>query len=121
MAPGYTITTETRGDVEIFILREADIASAAIAPACGNNCSMLQVDAPVLKLGAFEEFRTRPTSYGIPILFPFPKRLRDVEPYTCPTDGVNLHARGIESNLIVLQPRETRHFLVSIATHRAGS
>jgi aldose 1-epimerase len=77
MSPRYTVTAETRGEVEIFILREAEIASAAIAPPWGNNCFMLQVPEPVLESVAFEEFRARPTSYGIPILFPFPNRLRD--------------------------------------------
>jgi aldose 1-epimerase len=52
---------------------------------------------------------------------PAPRQAICVEPYTCPTDGLNLHERGIESNRIVLQPGETRHFLVSIATHRTGS
>jgi aldose 1-epimerase len=50
-----------------------------------------------------------------------PRQAICIEPYTCPTDGLNLQERGIESNLIVLQPGETRHFLVSIATHRTGS
>jgi aldose 1-epimerase len=31
----------------------------------------------VLEPVAFEEFRQKPTSYGIPILFPFPNRIRD--------------------------------------------
>src|SRR5438270_13430157 len=77
MAQRYTVAAETRGEVEIFILREAEIASAAIAPAWGHNCFMLQVHEPVLESVAFEEFRARPTSYGIPILFPFPNRPRD--------------------------------------------
>ena len=77
MSPRYTVTAETRGEVEIFVLREADVASAAVAPAWGNNCFMLQVDEAVLEAVAFEEFQARPTSYGIPILFPFPNRLRD--------------------------------------------
>jgi len=77
MSPRYTVTAETRGEVEIFVLREADVASAAVAPAWGNNCFMLQVYQPVLEAVAFEEFQARPTSYGIPILFPFPNRLRD--------------------------------------------
>jgi aldose 1-epimerase len=63
--------------VEVFVLREADIAAAAIAPAWGNNCFMLQVHEPVLETVAFAAFQARPTSYGIPILFPFPNRLRD--------------------------------------------
>ena len=77
MSPRYTVTAETRGEVEIFVLREADIASAAVAPAWGNNCFMLQVYEAVLEAVAFEEFQAHPTSYGIPILFPFPNRLRD--------------------------------------------
>src|SRR2546421_12688558 len=77
MASSYTVTVEARGEVEIFTLCEAEIASAAIAPAWGNNCFMLQVHEPVLESVAFEEFSARPTSYGIPILFPFPNRLRD--------------------------------------------
>src|SRR5215510_5801766 len=77
MAPRYSVAAETHGEVEIFILREAEIASAAIVPAWGNNCFMLQMYEPVQESDAFEEFRTRPTSYGIPILFPFPNRLRD--------------------------------------------
>lgn len=76
MASRYIVTAETRGEVEVFILREAEIASAAVVPAWGNNCFMLQVYAPVLETVAFEEFQERPTSYGIPILFPFPNRLR---------------------------------------------
>jgi aldose 1-epimerase len=63
--------------VEIFVLREADVASAAVAPAWGNNCFMFQVYEAVLEAVAFEECQARPTSYGIPILFPFPNRLRD--------------------------------------------
>ena len=77
MSPSYTVIAETRGEVEIFSLHEAGIASAAIAPAWGNNCFLLQVHEPVLESVAFEAFRARPTSYGIPILFPFPNRLRD--------------------------------------------
>jgi len=77
MSPSYTVIAETRGEVEIFSLHEAEIASAAIAPAWGNNCFLLQVHEPVLESVAFEAFRARPTSYGIPILFPFPNHLRD--------------------------------------------
>ena len=77
MAQRYTVTTETRGEVEIFTLHDAESASAAIAPAWGNSCFALQVHEPVLEPVPFEELRQRPTSYGIPILFPFPNRLRD--------------------------------------------
>ena len=53
MAPRYTVTAERRGEVEIFLLCEAEVASAAIAPAWGNNCFMLQVYEPVLESVAF--------------------------------------------------------------------
>jgi aldose 1-epimerase len=49
---------------------------------------------------------------------PAPRQAICIEPYTCPTDGLNLQERGIESNRVVLQPGETRHFLISVATHR---
>jgi aldose 1-epimerase len=49
---------------------------------------------------------------------PAPRQAICIEPYTCPTDGLNLQERGIESNLVVLQPGETRHFLISVATRR---
>jgi aldose 1-epimerase len=52
---------------------------------------------------------------------PAPRQAICVEPYTCPTDGLNLQERGVESNLIVLPSGETRHFLVSIVTHKSGS
>ena len=77
MSQHYTVTAEVRGEVGIFTLREAGGASAAIAPAWGNTCFALQVHEPVLEPVPFEELRQRPTSYGIPILFPFPNRLRD--------------------------------------------
>ncbi len=95
MSQRYTVTAETRGEAEIFTLREAEIASAALAPAWGNNCFMLQVHEPVLEAVAFEEFRSRPTSYGIPILFPFPNRLRDgVLIFRRQRYGLNPHRHG---------------------------
>jgi hypothetical protein len=36
MLPGDTVVVETRGEVEIFILREADIASAAYCTGLGE-------------------------------------------------------------------------------------
>jgi aldose 1-epimerase len=49
---------------------------------------------------------------------PAPRQALCIEPYTCPTDGFNLQQRGIESNLIVLQPGESRRFDIWIATGR---
>lgn len=61
------------------MLREGDTAEAEVAPGWGNNCSFLRMQTPILEPVSFEEFRQRPTSYGIPLLFPFPNRIRDGE------------------------------------------
>ena len=36
MSQRYTVTAEMRGEVAIFTLREAETASAALAPDCGE-------------------------------------------------------------------------------------
>jgi len=76
MAQRYTITTARRDTAEIFTLRDAELA-AEIAPAWGNNCFVFQGECPILEPVEFAAMQARPTSYGIPILFPFPNRLRD--------------------------------------------
>lgn len=73
----YSVETETRDGVEIFSLRQGDGVWAEVAPGLGNNCFTFHAGQPVLEPVAFEEFVARPTSYGIPILFPFPNRIRD--------------------------------------------
>jgi len=79
MSDMYAVTSETREGVEVFSLREAERARADIAPALGNNCFAFRTAAAehVLEPISFAEFQQRPTSYGIPILFPFPNRIRD--------------------------------------------
>jgi aldose 1-epimerase len=77
MTNPYSVTSETREGVEVFSLREADRAHAEIAPALGNNLFAFRTREQVLEIISFAEFRQRPTSYGIPILFPFPNRIRD--------------------------------------------
>ena len=52
-------------------------AVAEIAPALGNNCFSFVTDLPVLEPVAFADFIAKPTSYGIPIMVPFPNRIRD--------------------------------------------
>jgi len=77
MSGKYSITSEIRQGVEIFSLAETSGAIARIAPQLGNNCFSFRVEHPVLETVAFEEFIKRPTSFGIPLLFPFPNRIRD--------------------------------------------
>lgn len=77
MAPSYAMTSEARDGVEIITLHQDDLASVAIVPAWGNNCFLFQVPEPILESVPFATFRQRPTSYGIPVLFPFPNRLEN--------------------------------------------
>jgi aldose 1-epimerase len=77
MSQVYQIERAICSTVEVFSLREGDRASAQVACELGNNCFSFRVREPVLEMVSFEEFLERPTSYGIPLLFPFPNRLRD--------------------------------------------
>ena len=79
MTQKYSVSSETRGEVEVISLSEADQAYTEVAPALGNNCFLFRTQEPILEPVPFEQFRERPTSYGIPILFPFPNRIRDGE------------------------------------------
>ncbi|MBD3181767.1 aldose 1-epimerase [Candidatus Poribacteria bacterium] len=40
------------------------------------------------------------------------------EPYTCPTDAVNLHAKGIDAGLIILKPGESFNGKVRVILNR---
>ena len=73
----YSVTSEIREGVEVYSLRCRQRARARIAPALGNNCFAFRTAGHVLEPVSFSDFRQRPTSYGIPILFPFPNRIRD--------------------------------------------
>jgi aldose 1-epimerase len=77
MAQRYSVNSEVVGATEIFCLSEDDQIRVQVAPAWGNNCFAFCLPEPVLEPVDFEELRQRPASYGIPILFPFPNRLRD--------------------------------------------
>lgn len=77
MTQSYAVGSQVRDGVEVFTLSGEGGARAEIAPGLGNNCFAFQAGAHVLEPIPFEEFRKKPTSYGIPILFPFPNRIRD--------------------------------------------
>lgn len=77
MSGKYGIKSEIRQGVEVFSLVENQRALAQVAPSLGNNCFSFKVGEPVLEPVDFEEFASRPTSFGLPILFPFPNRIRD--------------------------------------------
>ncbi len=84
MLQRYSVQSAIRDGVEVFTLRETGTVYAEVVPTWGNNCFAFHAQQPILEPVPFEEFHPRPTSYGIPILFPFPNRIRD---------GV-LHFRG---------------------------
>ena len=77
MARRYTATSELRDGAEVFTLADAGAAAAEIAPSLGNNCFSFRTDSPVLEEVSFADFLRRPTSYGVPVLFPFPNRIHD--------------------------------------------
>lgn len=73
----YAVVSEMREGIETFKLQESDYAFAEIAPRFGNNCFAFCAPEPILEPISFDQFIKRPTSYGIPLLFPFPNRIRD--------------------------------------------
>lgn len=77
MAQKYMVVSEDHQGTEIITLREGDHAFAKIAPGLGNNCFEFQTTEPVLEAITLDQFFAKPTSYGIPLLFPFPNRIRD--------------------------------------------
>lgn len=76
MSQACSVTTDTRDGVEIVTIRDG-ATYAEIAPSLGNNCFSFVAGVPVLEPVAFDEFLKKPTSYGIPIMVPFPNRIRD--------------------------------------------
>ncbi|MEO8358387.1 MAG: aldose 1-epimerase [Vicinamibacteria bacterium] len=77
MEPRYVVHTVFREGVEFFLLEDGTRAAAASAPSLGNNLFLYSAGLPVLEPIAFADFLKKPTSFGIPLLFPFPNRLRD--------------------------------------------
>ena len=78
MPPLYAVQAEVRDDVEVYSLFEEGRARVEIAPALGNSCFLFECDRlPVLEPVAWDDFRKKATSFGIPILFPFANRIRD--------------------------------------------
>jgi aldose 1-epimerase len=75
----FSVISEVRDGVKVYTLAEAGRARACVAPALGHNCFVFETERPVLEPVAWEDFIKKPTSYGIPVLFPFPNRIRNQE------------------------------------------
>lgn len=73
----YAVETKDVDGVVVYELRQSNGVVARIAPALGNNCFSFEAGGERLDLPPFDEFLKKPTSHGMPILFPFPNRLRD--------------------------------------------
>lgn len=77
MEQKYLVHSENHQGTEIIVLREGKRAQAKVAPSLGNNCFEFRTSEPVLENISLDQFLAKPTSYGIPVLFPFPNRIRD--------------------------------------------
>ena len=76
----YSAAWETLAGVEIAVLRDTEAeAEVRVAPALGNTCVGFRLgDWRVLDEPPNEtELREHAGSYGIPVLFPWPNRVRD--------------------------------------------
>jgi aldose 1-epimerase len=74
----HAVETEKRAAVEIVRLRAPGGTVAEIVPAWGGSCIAFRAAGhSVLEPVSLDEIAQKPTSYGIPILFPFPNRIRD--------------------------------------------
>ena len=84
----YSVGIKTIDGFQVYILQEGQKAVAEIAPVLGNNCYAFRVAAAgsgpdggngLSLIDAPPDLRTlqeHPDIYGIPILFPFPNRIR---------------------------------------------
>src|SRR5882757_7664608 len=74
----YDVENDRHGDAEIVRLRAPGATTAEIVPAWGGSAFSFRVGATsVLENISLAEIAKKPTSYGVPILFPFPNRIRD--------------------------------------------
>src|SRR5262249_16420228 len=77
MSSQYSIEAENYEGTTIYSLKNAGTSSARIVPEWGNSCFEFKTKLSVLEEIPFSEFCKRPRSYGIPILFPYPNRIKD--------------------------------------------
>lgn len=78
MSHGYSVRSEMREGVEIFVLANDGKAEAEVAPALGNNCFVFRTSkVALLEPVSFGDFLKKPTGYGIPLLFPYPNRVSE--------------------------------------------
>ena len=77
MSTGFNVRMEDRNKILLYHLESSDGTTATVVPQFGNNCFSFEVGEPILEPIGFDAFVAKPTSFGIPLLFPFPNRIRD--------------------------------------------
>ena len=77
MEQRYSVERTRRDGVDAFLLAEGPHARAVVVPELGANCLSFETGTAILEPVEFAQFLKKPTSYGIPLLFPFPNRIRD--------------------------------------------
>ena len=63
--------------VDVVTIEDGEGAVAEIVPSLGNTFWRFECDGPVLEAVERPAFLAKPTACGIPLLFPFPNRVRD--------------------------------------------
>ncbi|MBX7186787.1 MAG: aldose 1-epimerase [Vicinamibacteria bacterium] len=77
MEQRYSVERTRRDGVDAFLLAEGPHARAVVVPELGANCLSFETGTAILEPVEFAQFLQKPTSFGIPLLFPFPNRIRD--------------------------------------------
>lgn len=73
----YRATESEIDGVRVVTLTDGDGAVAEVVPSLGNTCWRYVNHGPVLEHVERAAFLAKPTACGIPLLFPFPNRVRD--------------------------------------------
>ncbi len=74
---GYHVQETDRNGTPFFQLVQDGFGTAEIYPQFGQNAFSFVTGEDRMEHLPFETFLSKPTSYGNPILFPFPNRIRD--------------------------------------------
>ena len=76
MSDAFGTDRERRESVDVVRLWGPEGVRAEIVAAWGGSVLALELGGrPVLEAAPFDEIARKPTSYGIPILFPVPNRI----------------------------------------------
>ena len=80
----YSIVKDTREDMTVYILADKEArCKAEIVPELGNNCFSYSFRVSGERIDVLDPppslavLKGRPSGFGIPILFPFPNRIRE--------------------------------------------